>query len=263
MSVRAPFVVVASGYNAEPVVPAIPTLDKFKGKVSHSTDYRNAIPFTGQSVLVIGMGNTGAEIALDLAENRAQPTISLRNGVHIVPRELFGVPIQLVAMLASKSLPPGANDTIFPPILDLTLGNLAKFGIKRPPQGILEQIHNSVKIPVIDTGTVDKISQGAIKIAPAVSEFVNDGARFHNGTSVRLDAVVLATGYRPNYASFLQAPDLEPMGKQARNRGLYFIGFRNRVTGLLNEIGREAIAAADDIARRRTSTFRLMAYDRP
>jgi cation diffusion facilitator CzcD-associated flavoprotein CzcO len=74
-TVRAPFVLVVSGDNAEPVIPPVPGLQKFNGSVSHSADYRNAAQFSGKSVRVIGMGNTGAEIALDLAENCAQPTI--------------------------------------------------------------------------------------------------------------------------------------------------------------------------------------------
>ena len=255
-TVRAPFVVVASGYNAEPVIPPLKGLQKFKGSVSHSADYRNAAPFAGKSVLVIGMGKTGAEIALDLAEIHAQPTISLRVGVHIVPRELFGVPIQLVAMLATGSLPLKFNDVLFPPILDLALGNLAKFGIKRPALGILEQIRSSAKIPVIDVGTVDKIVQGAIKIVPGISEVVEDGACFEDGTRKRFDAIVLATGYRSSHASFLKAHDLEPTDEAARDSGLYFIGFRNRVSGLLNEISKEAMAAANDIAKRRMSAVR-------
>lgn len=252
-TVRTPFVVVASGYNAEPIIPPMPALQVFKGSVSHSADYRSAAPFIDKSVLIIGMGNTGAEIALDLAENRARPTISLRDGVHIVPRELFGIPIQVVAMFAGGSLPLKVNDVLFPPILDLVLGNLAKFGVKRPAQGILEQIRSSAKIPVIDVGTVDKILEGTIKIAPAVSEFVEDGAVFCDGTRRHFDAVILATGYRSNYANFLRVREADAPGEQARDAGLYFIGFRNRVTGLLNEIGKEAIAAADDIAQGRVS----------
>ena len=65
-SIRAPFVVIASGYNAEPTIPSFPGMEKFKGQVVHSFSYVNAEPFAGQSVLVVGMGNTGAEIALDL-----------------------------------------------------------------------------------------------------------------------------------------------------------------------------------------------------
>jgi cation diffusion facilitator CzcD-associated flavoprotein CzcO len=123
-TVRARSVVVASGYNADPVSRSDAGLERFKGKLIHSADYRNAKPFAGQSVLVIGMGNTGAEIALDLAEGGARPTISVRNGIHIVPRELFGLPIQVVAMLATKLLPLKANDALFPPILDLAIRNL-------------------------------------------------------------------------------------------------------------------------------------------
>ncbi|MEJ2378457.1 MAG: hypothetical protein P8Y71_24755 [Pseudolabrys sp.] len=141
----------------------------------------------------------------------------------------------------------------FPPILDLMLGDLARFGIRRPERGILEQIRSSTKIPVIDVGTVDKISKGAIKIVLGVSEVIENGARFQDGTRKHFDAIILATGYRSNYASFLSAPDHEPMGEKAQDSGPYFVGFRNRVTGLLKEIGKEAVATEDDIAKRRVS----------
>ena len=137
-SISASYVVIASGLNNEPVMPAISGMEKFRRKAIHSADYVNSRPFGGQSVLVIGMGNTGAEIALDLSEGGARPTISLRNGVHVVPRDLFGVPIQVVATLANTLLPVTANDVLFPPILDLALGRLSKYGIRRPQQGILQ-----------------------------------------------------------------------------------------------------------------------------
>jgi cation diffusion facilitator CzcD-associated flavoprotein CzcO len=247
-SVRAPFVVVASGFNAEPVVPTIPGLEKFEGQVLHSADYHNARPFADRSVLVIGMGNTGAEIALDLAENGAHPTISLRSDVHIVPRELFGIPIQIVAMLATRLLPLNVNDVLFPYVLDFALGDLKKFGIKRPQQGLLQQIRSTAKIPVIDIGAARKISEGAIKIAPAITELTNDGACFRDSEKRRFDAIILATGYRANYASFLSASGSEPTAENARESGLYFVGFHNWVTGLLGEICKEATAAARDIA---------------
>ena len=64
------------------------------------------------------MGNTGAEIALDLCEHGAETTISIRDGVHIVPRDLFGLPIQVVATVATRLLPLKINDALFPVILD-------------------------------------------------------------------------------------------------------------------------------------------------
>jgi cation diffusion facilitator CzcD-associated flavoprotein CzcO len=256
-SVRSRYVVVASGYNAEPVSPPFPKLEKFKGKVIHSADYVNAKAFAGQSVLVIGMGNTGAEIALDLAEGGARATISLRNGVHIVPRDLFGLPIQMVAMLATKLLPQGTNDVLFPLILDFVLGDLSKFGIRRPQQGILQQIRSSAKIPVIDVGTVRKISESAIRMAPGISEIAEDGVYFNGGDKEQFDAIILATGYRSNYASFLQMDDMQSGNAGVSNgktgySGIYFVGFRNSVTGLLREIGKEAVQVADDISRQRT-----------
>jgi cation diffusion facilitator CzcD-associated flavoprotein CzcO len=246
-TIEAPFLVVASGFNAEPVMPALPGLARFKGKAVHAADYANAGPFTGQSVLVVGMGNTGAEIALDLAEGGARPTISIRDGAHVVPRELFGIPIQIVGMIATKSLPNRVNDAIFPPILDMVLGNPPKYGIRRPKQGILARAALA-KIPVIDVGTVRKVAEGAIAVAPAIAEIVEDGAVFEDGSKRGFGAIVFATGYRAGYHNFLAVADT-----QGADGGpnLFFIGFRNSITGLLREISREAIEAADSICRTR------------
>ncbi|TGR33405.1 MULTISPECIES: NAD(P)/FAD-dependent oxidoreductase [unclassified Mesorhizobium] len=251
-ALRAWHVVIASGYNAEPLLPKFAGIDAFKGKTLHSADYRNATPFAGQSVLVVGMGNTGAEIALDLAEGGARPTISVRDGVHIVPRELFGVPIQMVGM-ATRLGPRRINDALFPLILDLVLGRLEKFGLRRPKQGLLQQIALASRIPVIDVGTIGKIREGAIKVAPDIAEISERGARFVDGGHGEFDAILFATGYRPGYAKFLDPgiqPDRSGVTAQASDLGLYLVGFHNAVTGLLREIGIEAQSIADDIRHR-------------
>jgi Flavin-binding monooxygenase-like len=260
-SISAPYVVIASGFNTEPVIPSVPGMEKFRGKVIHSAEYINAKPFVGQSVLVIGMGNTGAEVALDLSEGGARTSISLRNGVHIVPRDLFGIPIQIVALLATRILPSRASETLFPLILDLALGNLSKHGIKRPKEGILRQVASSAKIPVIDVGTVQKISEGAIKIAPGISAITRDGAIFIGGNKDRFDAIIFATGYCPNYRSFLQDHDIKiptdgaPVG-QNPDSTIYFVGFKNSLTGLLRKISREAVQVTHNIVRQRNELMR-------
>jgi cation diffusion facilitator CzcD-associated flavoprotein CzcO len=249
-SIRAPFVVIASGYNAERVSPSFVGMETFKGKAIHSADYVDAKPFAGQSVLVIGMGNTGAEIGLDLAEGGARPTISLRNGVHIVPRELFGIPIQIVGMFATSLLPAGLNDRIFPPILDFALGNLSQHGVRRPEQGILQQCTSSGRVPVIDVGTVREIFEHAIRIAPDVSAITQDGAIFQDGSSSKYEAIIFATGYRPNYRRFLGANEIKPSKglSNQENSSIYFVGFRISITGLLRDISKEAVAVADRIS---------------
>jgi len=255
-SISASYVVIASGLNNEPVMPAVSGMEKFRGKAIHSTDYVNSRPYAGQSVLVIGMGNTGAEIALDLSEGGARPTISLRDGVHVVPRDLFGVPIQVVATLANSVLPLSANDILFPPILDLTLGNLSKYGIRRPQQGIFFQLANAGKIPVLDVGTVRKISEGAVKIVPGISAIIEDGAMFEGGHKGSFDAIIFATGYCPNYRNFVEVEDIVAFNDGAQNpknrdTTIYFVGFRSPVSGLLREISKEAIQVADNIVRQR------------
>ncbi|RUZ55758.1 NAD(P)/FAD-dependent oxidoreductase, partial [Mesorhizobium sp. M7A.F.Ca.US.003.02.2.1] len=201
-------VVIASGNNAEPLMPGFAGADTFKGRKLHSADYRNAMPFAGQPVLIVGMGNTGAEIALDLVEGGARPTISVRGGVHIVPRELLGVPIQMIGM-AARLMPQRINDALFPIILDLALGRLEKYGLKRPKQGMLQQISEASRIPTIDIGTVSKIREGAIKIVPDIAEITEQGARFADGRHGEFDAIIFATGFRPGYAKLLE-PGVQP-----------------------------------------------------
>ncbi|MBZ9841146.1 flavin-containing monooxygenase [Mesorhizobium sp. CA5] len=244
-------VVVATGNNAEPITPNFPGIEAFKGKVLHSAAYTEAAPYVGKDVLVVGMGNTGAEIALDLAESGARPTISVRKGVHIVPRQLFGVPIQMVG-IASRPMPQALNDWVFPKILDLALGRLERYGIVRPRQGIMQGIEAG-RIPVIDVGTVAAIKAGRIGIAPDIASFTGDGVKFADGVEKKFDAAIFATGYRPAYDGFLPAelrPDKSGVNARATELGVYLVGFYNPVTGLLREIGIEAQAVAKDIARR-------------
>ena len=257
-SLSAPYVVVASGLNAEPVTPHFPGAEKFRGKILHGGAYVNATPFAGQRVLVVGMGNTGAEIALDLCEHGAETAISIRGGVHIVPRDLFGLPIQVVATVATRLLPLKINDALFPVIFDFALGNLTKHGIKRPRQGILEQVVKSGKIPVLDVGTAKRIRDGHIKIMPGIASILGDGVMFEGGQQRRFDAMIFATGYRPGYQNFLHRDDTPGTWSPGIDPPIYFVGFRNPVTGLLWEIAKEAQGVASDIAHRLSSETRVL-----
>jgi len=163
-------------------------------------------------------------------------------GMYLLTPNLFGIPIQIAATLATKVLPISVNDAIFPFVLDLALGYPARYGLKRPKEGILRQIARSSKIPVLDVGTVRKVAEGAIKIAPGVSAVTENGVLFEGGRAGDFDAIIFATGYRPNYRDFLDAG--------GSSDGLHFVGFKNPVTGLLREIAHEARRVTDLIAAR-------------
>src|SRR5262249_46830708 len=88
---HAPAVVVATGFFDNPYRPVLPGQETFGGQVLHSAAYRNPSSVAGQRVLVVGLGNSGAEIAMELADAGRDVSLSVRSGVSVVPRELFGV----------------------------------------------------------------------------------------------------------------------------------------------------------------------------
>ena len=108
--------VSATGIFSNPSRARYPGEETFQGKIAHSASYRNAAPFAGQRVLLIGVGNSGAEIAVDLAEHGAQPTVSIRAGANVVPRSLVGVPIQRWAHVIGH-LPVGLTQNVLAPVL--------------------------------------------------------------------------------------------------------------------------------------------------
>ena len=120
-------VVVATGWADFPHSPSWPGMETFDRPILHSSAYRNAAPFAGQRVLVVGFGNSGAEIALHLCE-WAPATLAVRSPVRVLPRDLFGLPI---LVLFCAALPAGGlADAINAPIIRLAIGPLEPLGFK-------------------------------------------------------------------------------------------------------------------------------------
>jgi cation diffusion facilitator CzcD-associated flavoprotein CzcO len=249
--------VLATGYNREPNRPTWPGQPSFRGPVLHSSDYRDGQPFRGRRVLVVGFGNSGGEIAIDLCEHGAEPSIAIRGPVNVVPRELFGIPIQAVSLVQSR-LPPRVADMVSRPMLRLVMGDLSRLGLEKGSEGPMTQIRRRGRIPLIDVGTIALIRDGRIAVCPGVKSFTADGVVFTDGTQRALDAVILATGYRPRVDAFLNGAsaaldgDGAPAssGRETVVSGLYFCGFRVSAAGMLREIGREARRISAAIARR-------------
>lgn len=251
--------VVASGYNRMPVRPSWPGDSAFRGPRLHSSAYKRGTTFRGQRVLVVGAGNSGAEIALDLWESGARVAMSIRSPVHVVPRDLLGVPAQVTSLQLFSRLPPKLADRLSLAAIRLVYGDLSRFGLRRPELGPISQVLERHKIPLIDIGTVALIKQGQILVHPGIDRFTPQGVVFTDGSERPFDAVILATGYRPALLDFLPGAQavLTPEGYprwhgqecEGPARGLYFLGFRNPLTGQLHDIANEAERIAQDLAR--------------
>ena len=249
----APHLVVGTGLNRVPVVPRWPGQANYRGRIMHSRDYRNGAEFRGARVLVVGIGNSGAEIALDLHEHGAQPAIAVRGPVNVIPRDILGVPVVAVGKL-SGLLPPRIGDMVNAPLLRLFVGNLERFGLARPPYGPLTQIATTGRTPLIDVGTIGAIKAGKIEIRRGVDRFVEDGVVFADGRNEAFDAVILATGYRAALESLLKLDGV--LDEQGNPRptapslpeGLHLCGFAQAPKGLLHQIAREAKQIASRIA---------------
>jgi len=268
---EAPAVVVATGANNHPNRPELAGRSAFRGRIVHSGDYRNGKPFAGNRVLVVGMGNTGAEIALDLAEHGAKAALSVRSPVNIVYRDVLGRPTQLTSMALAR-LPERWGDAIARWLCTVTVGDIDRYGLRRSTLSPLRQLREHGRTPVIDIGTLARIKSGQIRVHPDIDRFTDDGVRFVDGSEAPFDAVVLATGYRAGVERLFpetQVPlDTNGMPRDVvagdALQDVYFVGFDLRQPGgLLRTIGLQARDVAAVIAQRAARSQAAASVDPP
>ena len=255
---RAQRVVVATGVNRVPHLPEWPGSDRFGGPILHSCLYRNAEGWQGKRVLVVGLGNSGAEIAVDLCDAGADTSLAVRSPVNVIPRDFLGLSIVLWAIILSV-FPAGVADAVGRLVRWLSFGRLSALGLRPLPHGPVAQIRQHHRYPVLDVGTMARIRQRRIRVLPGLQSFAPGHVRFTDGQQLPFDAVVLATGYRaelgellPPGLKVLQDGDGLPLasGREVLP-GLYFCGFHPTETGGLRELGIEARRIARGISRER------------
>jgi len=245
-------VVVCTGRSDVPYRPHWPGLDTFKGTVLHSAEYTSGERFAGQRVLVVGLGNSGGEIAIDLVESGATFTaVAVRSPVNIVPRDFIGQPIQRSTIML-RVLPVGVRDRTGRMISRIVFGDLQRLGFPRADEGPVSQIVSRGRIPLIDVGTIALVRAGKIALRGNVERFEREGVRFGDGLEEPYDAVVLATGYRAGASSLVASLGLATdrggnPDPDASAPGVHFVGFRTPPTGHLREIAIDAKKVASRI----------------
>jgi putative flavoprotein involved in K+ transport len=253
-------VVVATGLNGAPFVPDWPGLDTFTGELGHSSAYRNPEPFAGRSVLVVGTGNSGAEIAHDVADGGATKVwLAMRTPPQIVRRSTAGIPAQAIG-IAIRKLPPRWVDPISKTQRRLSIPDLADRGMPRPEQGVRTAFISTGTTPILDVGIVDAVRNGRVEVVSAVASFEGGEVVLADGSRLAPDAVIAATGFRPgleglvgnlgvlNARGLPVATDGEPALP-----GLWFIGFRPTLGGQLREGSIAARVVAEALTRAGTS----------
>jgi cation diffusion facilitator CzcD-associated flavoprotein CzcO len=220
---------------------------------AHSVTYRNASPYVGKRVLVVGAGNSGAEIATDLVENGAAfVAVSVRTPPPIVPRDPFGRPVQRTGMLLSL-LPARLADRVARLTARLVFGDLTRYGFPKADW----RPYSNRRVPVIDVGFVEVLKQGRVQIRPALVRLSGSEAVYADGRSEPFDAIIAATGFATGLDTLLEPGALldkanepvAPSGVPTASPGLYFIGFTHSLRGHLFEANRTSRTLAVNVAR--------------
>ncbi len=226
-------VIVATGYSRTPHVPDWPGRDEFAGTLLHSTDYREPSPYRGRHVLVVGAGNSAAEIAVDLVGVGARVDLSVRTPPNIVRRDTLGVPSQLLGV-ALKRAPERVMNPLATVLRRLTVPDLSPYGLPAPTGDGFTQFLRTRTVPILDHGFVRAIRADQIRVVAAVDRFEAAEVRLGDGST-------LHPGGMPPVHGANTPPKLP---------GLYVVGVTIGLAGLLREIGLEARAVGRALAER-------------
>jgi putative flavoprotein involved in K+ transport len=247
-------VVVAIGYSNVPFVPDWPGV--FAGEIVHSADYRNPAPYRGRRVLVVGAGNSGAEIAVDLADGgAAQVLLAVRTAPSIVRRDVLGFPSQVLG-IATAHLPVSVVDWMASTLRRISIPDLTPYGLTAPARPYTDFLSRRV-IPILDVGVVDAVRSGRVQVVAALDHFEDGAAVLADGSRLQVDAVIAATGYRPALEPLVGhlgvlddrgVPLVHAAQEHPRAPGLHFVGYRVTLGGTFRLVGIEAKQLARSVA---------------
>ncbi|MFH8337508.1 flavin-containing monooxygenase [Streptomyces sp. AM6-12] len=249
-------VVVATGRCHAPNVPHWPGRSAYTGRLLHSARYRSPAPYRGQHVLVVGTGNSGTEIAAVLAgAGAARVQISVRTPPNILPRA--SARWHAVGRL-TDALPLAWRDRSSLLTQRVAVPDLTSRGLPRPRTGLYTRNARQGVNPVLDHGFVNAVRSGRVEPVPAVQAFDGPDVVLADGTLLRPDTVIAATGYRTNLHDLVGSlgvldEDGLPLVAGAETHPeaprLYFAGYTNPLTGVLRQAGIEARAIAHAVRR--------------
>jgi cation diffusion facilitator CzcD-associated flavoprotein CzcO len=199
-------------------------------------------------VLLVGAGNSAAEIALDLVGVGARVDLSVRTPPNIVRRDTLGVPSQLFG-IALKPLPERFVNPLVALLRRISVPDLTDFGLPAPGGDGFTQFLRTRTVPILDHGFVAAVRRGDVTVVPQIARLDGTEVELVDGRRLRPDVVLAATGYRADLdglVGHLGVLDDRGMPRVHGERtlvsapGLHFVGITVELSGLLREIGLEA-----------------------
>jgi dimethylaniline monooxygenase (N-oxide forming) len=222
-------VLVANGHHWDPrwPEPPFPGADSFTGEQTHAHHYRVPEPYRGKRVLVLGIGNSAADIAVETASVSERTFLAMRRGAHVVPKYLLGRPFDALAKTPITRLPLAVQRLFLSTTLRIAQGRMTDYGLPEPDHKPLSA-H-----PTVSADLLNRLGHGDITVKPNVARLDGDKVEFVDGSVERIDSIIYCTGYKISF------PFLDPsiMDASGSNRvelfhrvvhpdrdGLYFIG---------------------------------------
>jgi dimethylaniline monooxygenase (N-oxide forming) len=221
-------VLVANGHHWDPrwPEPAFPGSEDFPGEQIHAHYYRTPELFAGRRVVVLGIGNSACDIAVEASRHARSTTLAMRRGAWVIPKYLFGMPTDHLTDSPLARGPVRLQKLGMRTMLRVAVGKMTDYGLPKPDHDVLEA-H-----PTVSDDLLSRLGHGEITVKPSISRFEGSTVRFTDGSSAEADVVVYCTGYKVTFPFLDEAVvgaddnhiDLYRRVVPPDRPGLYFIG---------------------------------------
>jgi putative flavoprotein involved in K+ transport len=253
--IRTSTIVLATGNYTVPTVPGWPGLDRFNGEIVHSGNFTNAWPYRDRDVLVVGAGNSAADIAVQLADDGARRIwLAVRTPPHLVRRAIGPFPSDIFLELFAR-VPARMVDPVITRINRLMWGDLSAYGLHRPPLGLKATVETRGRIPTLADELIEVVRRGRVAVVDAVTAVESDRVILADGAWVAPQVIIAATGFRSELDGLVGHLGIldehgNPRGGFASHlgEGMFAIGYGIPPNGPLRAIRLAATPLAREVA---------------
>lgn len=255
-------VIVANGHHWDPrwPEPSFPGAESFPGEQMHAHYYKTPDVLSGKRVLVLGIGNSACDIAVESSRVADETYLAMRRGAHILPKYLLGVPTDHLTDSVIARTPLRVQQTLMAAMLRLSQGRVTDYGLPRPDHAVLHA-H-----PTVSDELLTRLGHGDIQVRPNIDRFEGSKVFFADGSVAEVDTVVYCTGYKVSLPFFDERVvrttdnhvDLYRRVVHPEHPGLYFVGLMQPLGAIMPLAEIQAQWVADLV----TGEGALPSYDR-